>query len=131
MGDFNLKRNSMITERNGNKVTLYDSIRRASQNNNVLKSYLTANFSALSATEQIKNIAFFNEERILILDSTGTYSKDLHPTLILLTQSPKINLDRMLQVLKPQIVVADASNYKTIQNHWKVSCESKKSLSRY
>jgi competence protein ComEC len=67
----------MITERNGNKVTLYanDSIRRASQNNNVLKSYLTANFSALTATEQIKNIAFFNEERILILDSTGTYSK--------------------------------------------------------
>jgi competence protein ComEC len=64
----------MITERNGNKVTLYanDSIRRASQNNNVLKSYLTANFSALTATEQIK-ILFFNEERILILDSTGTY----------------------------------------------------------
>jgi competence protein ComEC len=63
----------MITERNGNKVTLYanDSIRRASQNNNVLKSYLTANFSALTATEQIK-ILFFNEERILILDSTGT-----------------------------------------------------------
>jgi competence protein ComEC len=65
----------MITERNGNKVTLYanDSIRRASQNNNVLKSYLTANFSALTA-EQIKNCVF-NEERILILDSTGTYSK--------------------------------------------------------
>jgi competence protein ComEC len=24
----------------------------------------------------------------------------------------------MLQVLKPQIVVADASNYKTIQTYW-------------
>jgi competence protein ComEC len=45
------------------------------QNNNVLKSYLTANFSALTATEQIKILHFFNEERILILDSTGTYSK--------------------------------------------------------
>jgi competence protein ComEC len=63
MGDFNLKRNSMITERNGNKVTLYnDSIRRASQNNNVLKSYLTANFSALTATEQIKNVAFLTKK---------------------------------------------------------------------
>jgi competence protein ComEC len=31
----------------------------------------------------------------------------------------------MLQVLKPQIVVADASNYKTIQKYWKKSCESK------
>jgi hypothetical protein len=50
------------------------------------------------SVEQIKNVAFFNEERILIL-GTGTYSKDLHPTLIL-PQSPKINLDRMLQVLK-------------------------------
>jgi competence protein ComEC len=25
----------------------------------------------------------------------------------------------MLQVLKPQFVVADASNYKTIQKYWK------------
>jgi competence protein ComEC len=65
----------MITERNGNKVTLYANDSMESSQNNVLKSYLTANFSALSATEQIKNIAFFNEERILILDSTGTYSK--------------------------------------------------------
>jgi competence protein ComEC len=42
MGDFLTEKNSMITERNGNKVTLYaNDIRRASQNN-VLKSYLTA-----------------------------------------------------------------------------------------
>jgi competence protein ComEC len=77
----------MITERNGNKVTLYanDSIRRASQNN-VLKSYLTANFSALTA-KQIKNIAFFNEERILILD--GTYSKTFILPLFYSTQSLK------------------------------------------
>jgi competence protein ComEC len=50
----------MITERNGNKVTLYaNEYKRASQNNNVLKSYLTANFSALTATEQIKKYCIF------------------------------------------------------------------------
>jgi competence protein ComEC len=79
----------------------------------LLKSYLTANFSALTATKQ--KCCIFNEERILILDSTGTYSK----TFILPYSTyaiPKINLDRMLQVLKPQIVVADASNYKTSRN---------------
>jgi competence protein ComEC len=125
---FNLKRNTMITERNGNKVILYanDSIRNTSQNNSVLKSYLTANFSILSSKEKIKNTAFYNENRILILDSAGTYPKDISPNLILLTQSPKINLDRMLQVLKPKMVVADASNYKTIQKHWKNSCEKQK-----
>jgi competence protein ComEC len=125
---FNLKRNTMITERNGTKVILYanDSIRNTSQNNSVLKSYLTANFSILSSKEKIKNTAFYNENRILILDSIGTYPKDIHPNLILLTQSPKINLDRMLQILQPKMVVADASNYKTIQKHWKNSCEKQK-----
>jgi competence protein ComEC len=54
------------------------------------------------------------------------YPKDLRPSIILLTQSPKINLDRMLQLLKPKMVVADASNYKTIQKHWKKSCEKQK-----
>jgi competence protein ComEC len=125
---FNLKRNTMITERNGTKVILYanDSIGNTSQNNSVLKSYLTANFSILSSKEKLTNTAFYNENRILILDSTGTYPKDIRPNLILLTQSPKINLDRMLQVLKPKMVVADASNYKTIQKHWKNSCEKQK-----
>jgi len=125
---FNLKRNTMITERHGTKVILYanDSIRKNSKNNSVLKSYLTANFSALTSKENIHNTAFYNENRILILDSLGTYPKDIHPTVILLTQSPKINLDRMLKELQPKIVVADASNYKTIQKYWKESCEKQK-----
>lgn len=125
---FNLKRSTMITERHGTKVILYanDSIRKNSKNNSVLKAYLTANFSALTSKEKIQNTAFYNENRILILDSLGTYPKDMHPTVILLTQSPKINLDRMLKELQPKIVVADASNYKTVQKYWKQSCENQK-----
>ena len=125
---FNLKKNTMITERHGTEVILYanDSIRKTAENNTVLKSYLTANFSILSTKEKIKNTAFFNENRILILDSTGTYPKDVQPNLILLTQSPKINLERMLRSLKPKMVVADASNYKTIQKSWKKTCEKQK-----
>jgi competence protein ComEC len=122
---FNLKKNTMITERQGTKVILYtnDSIRKESRINTVLQSYLTANFSVLRSKEKIKNTAFFNEKNILILDSTGVYPKNINPTLILLTQSPKINLDRMIQELKPKIVVADASNYKTLQKYWAKSCE--------
>jgi competence protein ComEC len=32
----------------------------------------------------------------------------------------------MLRLLKPKIVVADASNYKSLQEHWKASCEKQK-----
>ncbi|TDE02879.1 ComEC/Rec2 family competence protein [Flavobacterium hiemivividum] len=125
---FNLKNNTMITERNGNKTALYadDSIRKNSRENTVLKSYLTANFSALSAKEKIKNTAFFKENRILIIDSTGMYSEEIRPDIILIIQSPKINLERMLELLKPKMVVADNSNYKNIQKHWRESCEKQK-----
>jgi competence protein ComEC len=125
---FNLKRNTMITERHGTKVILFanDSIRKNSKKNSILQSYITANFSVLSSKKNIHNTAFFNDKRILILDSLGTYPKNISPTIILLTQSSKINLDRMLQELKPTIVVADASNYKTIQKYWEKSCEKQK-----
>jgi competence protein ComEC len=32
----------------------------------------------------------------------------------------------MLRSLKPKMVVADASNYKTIQKSWKKTCEKQK-----
>lgn len=125
---FNLKRNTMITERHGTKVILFanDSIRKNSKKNSILQSYLTANFSVLSTTHKMKNTAFFKQNRILILDSTGVYPINIRPSLILLTQSPKINLDRMIQLLAPKMVVADASNYKTIQKYWNKTCKKQK-----
>ncbi|EIA09640.1 ComEC/Rec2 family competence protein [Flavobacterium frigoris] len=125
---FNLKKNTMITTRNGENVVLYsnDSILKTAKSNSVLKSYLIANFSTIKSEEKIKNTAFFKDNKILILDSLGTYPKDIKPDIILITQSPRINIDRMLHLLKPRIVVADASNFKTLQKHWKSSCEKQK-----
>jgi competence protein ComEC len=122
---FNLKRNTMITERDGENVILYasDTILKTIKSNSVLNSYLVANFSTLKSKKEIKNTAFFKGNKILILDSLGNYPKDIKPDIILITQSPRINIDRMLHYLKPRMVVADASNFKTLQKHWKASCE--------
>lgn len=122
---FNLKKNTMITARDGKNVVLYayDSILKTAKNNSVLKSYLVANFSTIKSEQEIKNIAFFKGNKIFILDSLASYPKDIKPDIILITQSPKVNIDRMLQILKPRMVVADASNFKTLQKDWKSSCE--------
>lgn len=65
---------------------------------------------------------FFSDKRILLIDSTGIYEDKIQPDIIILTQSPKINLDRILQKLKPKIVVADATNSNSIQKYWRTSC---------
>jgi competence protein ComEC len=125
---FNLKKNTMITARDGENVILYahDTILRTAKSNSVLNSYLLANFSTLKSKEKIKNTAFFNDNKILILDSLGNYPEGIKPDIILITQSPRINMERMLQILKPRLVVADASNYKTLQKYWKSTCEKQK-----
>ncbi|MFV5687078.1 ComEC/Rec2 family competence protein [Flavobacterium sp. ZT3R25] len=125
---FNSKKNTLITERNGEKVTLYanDSILKASRKNTILTSYLVGNFSALESKKRIQNTTFFNGKKILILDSLGIYPKNINPDILLLTQSPKINLERLFQTVKPRIVVADASNYKTLQKYWKATCSKQK-----
>ncbi|MFV8376434.1 ComEC/Rec2 family competence protein [Flavobacterium sp. LB1P62] len=125
---FNSKKNTLITDRNGEKVTLYatDSILKASPKNNILNSYLVGNFSTLETKKRIQNTAFFNGKKILILDSLGIYPKNIKPDVLLLTQSPKINLERLFQNIQPKMVVADASNYKTLQKYWKATCSKQK-----
>ncbi|WP_296686106.1 ComEC/Rec2 family competence protein [Flavobacterium sp.] len=125
---FNSNKNTLMAERNGKSVTLYanDSLQKVGAKNNTLNAYLVGNFSHLAAAKELKNNIFFNGKRILILDSTGVYPKQQHPDIIVLTQSPKINLERLIQISQPKEIVADASNYKTLQKLWKASCEKEK-----
>tara|TARA_R110000868_G_scaffold146710_2_gene367642 strand:+ start:628 stop:2649 length:2022 start_codon:yes stop_codon:yes gene_type:complete len=124
---FNQKRKTIIVERHGEKTTLFiNDTKIKPKNNTILNSYLVGNFSAVKNNEKLKNVAYFHGNEILILDSLGLYPKDIKPTIVVLTQSPKINMDRMLLILKPKIVVADASNYKNIQHNWKESCSKQK-----
>lgn len=125
---FNVKRNTLITERNGKNTTVFtnDSLLKKVRKNSILKSYLLANFSDLEQPKSLKNLYYFNKNKILVLDSLGIYSKKTQPDIIILTQSPKINFNRLLQTLKPKMVVADASNYKTLLKYWEASCEKQK-----
>ncbi len=121
---FNSKRSTLITERIGTKVTLFanDRLLKIGLKNQTLNNYLVGNFSHLAAAKKIKNTAFFKGYSILILDSTGIYPKQHQADILVLTQSPKINLDRLIQISRPKEIVADATNYKSFKERWKVSC---------
>jgi competence protein ComEC len=60
----------------------------------------------------------------LIIDSSSIYSiKTIQPDIILLSNSPKIHLDRVIDSLHPKQVVADASNYSSYLDQWEDSCK--------
>jgi competence protein ComEC len=125
---FNIKKNTLITERTGEKVVAFcnESIRKEIAKNPTLKSYLIANFSSISTQKKIQNVFYFKDKKILLLDSLGVYAKNINPDIIVITQSPKLNLERLLQTFKPEMIVADASNFKTYVKVWEATCRKEK-----
>jgi competence protein ComEC len=125
---FNSWKNTLITERNGDEVTVYGNERTIDKlaSNTVLKSYLIANNSSITGINKMQNLYYFNDKKIMVIDSFGIYSKEINPDIIILRQTPKINLERLIQVNHPKLIVADASNFKITIQLWKSICLKKK-----
>lgn len=124
----NTSKNTQLVERNGANAMLFanDSILKNTKANKVLASYLTANFSTLKEKHKLNNLIYFKGNKILLIDSSKVYPKTIKPDILIITQSPKINFDRLLQTVKPKMVVTDASNYKSLQKRWKTTCSQQK-----
>lgn len=124
---FNSKKSTLITERNGENITVFanDYAMKSALKNTTLTTYIIGNFGNLKSKKRLENMLYFNEKKILILDSLSIYPKNCSPDIVVLTQSPKINLERFFQTMKPEILVADASNYSTYISYWKATCLKK------
>jgi competence protein ComEC len=125
---FNAKQNTILAERIGQKVTLYskDSLTENSFEKRMVQSYVTANFCTLKEPTFLTNTAFFNSTKILIIDKTSVYNTSIKPDVIILRDSPKVNLERLLLTIKPKLIIADASNYKSYVSAWKRTCTTEK-----
>jgi competence protein ComEC len=125
---FSKKKVTIITERQGNKVTLYsnDSILKTTDDNLALKSYLVANFCEIEQKKALSNLFYFKDKKILLIDSSAVFIEEEKPDILLLTNSPKVNLERIFQSWKPQQVVVDATNYKTYIKVWRETCRKEK-----
>lgn len=121
---YNERNSTLISKRLGKNLVLFarDTV---IENNRNVNSYLVGNSIVLSKIKAIKNVLYFKNTKIMIIDSSKTFSEKIKPDVLILTQTSKINLDRILQNLQPKIVIADGSNSNSIQKYWKKSCLKK------
>lgn len=124
---YSTKKQTLISQRSGKTISLFtsDTIDTKTKRNQIFTSYLVGNFGNLKETNLLKNTMFFNGNKILIIDSTGIFETKTNPDIVLLTQSAKVNLDRVLQKISPKVIVADASNSYSILKNWRTSCLKK------
>ena len=124
---FNKPRESILGIRKGQSVQLNHSLDTIDiTKESALKAYFIGSNTNLTSTDnKINNVFSFYDKSILVIDSLGIYNvKNYSENYILLRQSPKINLARLIKKLNPQLIIADASNYKSHITLWQKTCEN-------
>ena len=125
---FHKSRYSLMGNTTNNKIVVasdFDSITKSK--NNIIKDYTVGNHIKTIEELPIQSIYQLNNTYILMVDSLGIYNiKSIKPDLVLLRQSPKINLNRLIDSLNPKQIIADGSNYKSYIERWENICKKRK-----
>ena len=130
---FHKSRNTIIGKRIGENLFVYHDLDAVS----ILKASALASYKVAEDVKSIDNIGVknlyqFKNETILIVDSLGVYQlNNLIKPIVLLQQSPKINLERMIKTIAPKQIIADGSNYKSYIKRWKKTCVQQKTPFHY
>ena len=125
---FHKSKNSIIGIRKGSSFELYhsmDSLQISSQK--LLINYKVGENISSQNYHKLSNLMYYDKQVVLIIDKDGLYDiKELNNPIVLLRKSPKINLQRLVKKLKPAIIIADGSNYKSYIENWKTTCKNLK-----
>ncbi len=121
----------IIAHQNKNSVLLHQSNGRLfihttdkKQNSNFIQNYQIAERVSSLKFLKLKNSYSINTNNLQIIDSIGIYANK--NGVLLLTQSPKINLDQLIDSINPQTIIADGSNYTSYVDRWKATCLKRK-----
>ncbi|EPR74826.1 Competence protein [Winogradskyella psychrotolerans RS-3] len=125
---FNKSRYSMIGLKENNKLTVYHNLDSGKlKSDYAIKNYKVGESLDIIMSDSLQSVYQYKDKIILAIDSLSIYEGlSFRPSYILLRNSPKLNLNRVIDSLKPQLIIADASNYKSYLKRWKATCEHKK-----
>jgi competence protein ComEC len=125
---FHKSRFSLLGNASNNTIMVgndFDSLTKS--NNYIIKDYVVGNHIGSIEEKEIQPIYQLNDKKLLIIDSLGLYNlKSFNPDYVLLRQSPKINLNRLIDSIKPKQIIADGSNYKSYVERWESICKKRK-----
>ena len=125
---FHKSRYSLLGNSQSNTLILSDNLDSISkQKDRIIKDYMVSNYIKSLETDSLQSVYPIGNKKLLVIDSLGIYNlKTLKPDYVLLRNSPKINLTRLIALLNPKLIIADGSNYKTYVERWKMTCDKTK-----
>lgn len=117
---FHKSRSTIVAKAEKERLEVYHRLDTPVSDLNLIKNYRIGQGFTEVAEQPLKNIYLQKGHFLFLLDSTGILPESIpHDGHLLLTGSPKINLERVLKQARPSTVIADGNNYKALVAKWK------------
>ncbi|GAB1308805.1 ComEC/Rec2 family competence protein [Urechidicola sp. KH5] len=129
---FHTSKNSLITHRNGSKLQVYHSMPiETLEAQKFWIQYQIGAYTKNKVFDSIPNVLETPKGAMLLVDSVGVYQGSFKPELVYLRNSPRINMNRLIDSLRPSIIIADGSNYTSYIKRWEETCKQKNTPFHY
>lgn len=121
---FHKSRHTILGQVLKNSMVVSSDLSDSNENSNdIISDYSVTNFIEHIQRETLNTLYPLGDKRLLVIDSLGVYNvKTFVPDYVLLRNSPKINLNRLIDSIHPSCIIADGSNYKSVVERWKSTC---------
>lgn len=73
--------------------------------------------------QPLENIVSFKDLPLIVIKENGLYDNSIKNAVVLLSHSPKINLERLILENQPKYIIADGSNYRNVVSNWETTCD--------
>ena len=124
---YDCKGKTLITEReNGEMIVYSKNFNKNSKEELLIKPYVIANFCKIKSKQRLRNFYYFKNKKIMLIDGKSNYLIHQKADIVVLSDSPRINLQRLLQNWKPQLIIVDGSSYTSYKRLWKATALKEK-----
>lgn len=114
-------RNSILVHQSGNHLSAIAQDDKGLER--LTTDYQIAERILSIAHHPLKNAYQWHNKNLMIIDSLRVYPKKKGNTdYVLLTGSPKLNLERLIDSVHPKTIIADGSNYISYIGRWRETC---------
>jgi len=121
---FHRSRTTLLGYQNDGTLTLLQNDTINYFNRFPVRDYLVGSQVTGLTSVVLPRVFRYRNKTVLLLDSLGVYPSE-NIDVILLTNSPKVHLERLIDTIQPILIIADGSNYKSYVNRWDTTCTKK------
>ncbi|MGB5370658.1 MAG: ComEC/Rec2 family competence protein [Flavobacteriaceae bacterium] len=113
-------KNTLLLYQSGQKLAVFSE--DTTRTERIVTDYQVAKRITSIDYPPLQNSYDWKNKSLLIIDGSGVYPTDVAgPDYLLLRQSPKLNLERTIDSLRPKTILADGSNYPSVIKSWQTT----------